>query len=352
MIQLFKTTVFAIFMLCSLNVIAQQKPKIHILATGGTIAGSGNSSTSSSYNAGSVAINELIDAVPQIKDIADIYGEQIVKIGSQDMSDEIWLTLAKRINILLQRDDVDAVIVTHGTDTMEETAFFLNLVIKSDKPVILVGAMLPSTAMSADGPMNLYNAVVTAASSESRKRGVLVVMNYEIFDARGVSKTNTTSVNTFDSPNGGHLGTVRDSKVYYNYLTQKPHTFNSEFDVTNINKLPQVAIIYSYSNIEPEMVEAVIKSDYDGIIHAGVGNGNIHKNIFPYLVEAANKNIVVVRSSRVPSGPTTLNGEINDKEYKFVASGDLNPQKARVLLQLALTKTKDWNKIQDLFLKY
>lgn len=156
-----------LFLFLQAGSFAQKLPNIHILATGGTIAGTGTSTTGSSYRAGQVAINELISAVPELKEIANITGEQIVKIGSQDMSDEVWLKLAHYLNELLQRKEVDGVVITHGTDTMEETAFFLNLTVKSNKPVVLVGAMRPATSLSADGPLNLYNAVVTAGASES-----------------------------------------------------------------------------------------------------------------------------------------------------------------------------------------
>ena len=160
-------------LLCTVAMAFAAKPNIHILATGGTIAGTGSSATGTSYTAGQVAIGALLDAVPEIKDIANVTGEQIVRIGSQDMNDEVWLTLAKKINELLKRPDIDGIVITHGTDTMEETAYFLNLTVKSDKPVVLVGAMRPSTALSADGPLNLYNAVVTAAAKESKDKGVL-----------------------------------------------------------------------------------------------------------------------------------------------------------------------------------
>ena len=160
-----------------------QKPNIHILATGGTIAGTGGSATSTNYTAGQVAISTLLDAVPELKDIANVTGEQIVRIASQDMSDEVWLILAKKINQLLKRPDIDGIVITHGTDTMEETAYFLNLTVKSNKPVVLVGAMRPSTALSADGPLNLYNAVVTAGAKESIGKGVLIAMNGLILGA-------------------------------------------------------------------------------------------------------------------------------------------------------------------------
>lgn len=338
-------------LLSALTVMAQ-KPNIHILATGGTIAGTGTSSTKTNYTAGQVAIGALLDAVPDINNVANVTGEQIVRIGSQDMSDDVWLTLAKRINILLADSKVDGIVITHGTDTMEETAYFLNLVVHSDKPVVLVGAMRPSTAISADGPLNLYNAVVTASAKESIGKGVLVSMNGLILEAGDVLKTNTISVETFQSPNSGALGYVFNSKVFFNRIPARKHTVKSDFTVDNLTKLPKVGIIYSYSNVEPEAVNALIATGYKGIVHAGVGNGNIHKNIFPELIRARKTGIQVVRSSRVPTGPSTLDAEVNDAEYGFVASQELNPQKSRILLMLALTKTSDWKQIQTYFNEY
>lgn len=329
-----------------------QKPNIHILATGGTIAGTGGSATSTNYTAGQVAISTLLKAVPEIKDIANVTGEQIVRIGSQDMNDEVWLILAKKINELLKRPDIDGIVITHGTDTMEETAYFLNLTVKSDKPVVLVGAMRPSTALSADGPLNLYNAVVVAGAKESMGKGVLVAMNGIVLGAESVLKMNTIDVQTFQAPNAGALGYIFNGKVYYNMSPLKKHTTQSIFDVTRLTSLPKVGIVYSYSNIEPDMVRPLLDNGYKGIIHAGVGNGNIHKNIFPLLIDARRKGILVVRSSRVPTGPTTLDAEVNDAEYQFIASQELNPQKSRVLLMLALTVTNDWKQIQEYFNQY
>ena len=329
---------------------AQELPKVYILATGGTIAGSGSSATNSNYSAGQVAIGTLLDAVPAIKRIADVEGEQVVNIGSQDMSDEVWLVLAKRVNELLARADVNAVVITHGTDTMEETAFFLNLVVNSDKPVVLVGAMRPSTAISADGPANLYNAVVTAVSPASRDRGVLVCMNGRIYGADGVTKTNTTSVETFQSPNSGALGYIHNGKAMYYSDCAKMGSVH--FDISGLKKLPKVGIAYGYANVQGDVVKMMIKNDYKGIVYAGVGNGNIHRNVFPELEKARKDGIMVVRSSRVPTGATTLDAEVDDNKYQFVASWGLNPQKARVLLMLALTKTDDWKVVQEYFNNY
>ena len=240
-----KLSLLAVTLLLGAFAAVAQKPNIHILAIGGTIAGTGASATNTNYTAGQVAISTLLDAVPEVNKIANVTGEQIVKIGSQDMNDAVWLTLAKRINELLGRGDVDGIVITHGTDTMEETAFFLNLTVKSDKPVVLVGAMRPSTAMSADGPLNLYNAVVAAAAKESKGKGVVIAMNGLILGAQGATKMNTVDVQTFQSPNSGALGYMLNGKVSYNMESLKRHTTKSEFDVTNLDKLPKVGIVYA-----------------------------------------------------------------------------------------------------------
>lgn len=179
-------------------------PNITLLATGGTIAGGGDSATKSNYTAGKLGVEALVDAVPELKNVANVQGEQVVNIGSQDMNDQVWLTLAKKIDADCGK--TDGFVITHGTDTLEETAYFLDLTVKCDKPVVLVGAMRPATAMSADGLFNLYNAVVTAADPQSANRGVLVAMNDTVLDARDVTKINTTAVQTFQSPNYGRWG--------------------------------------------------------------------------------------------------------------------------------------------------
>lgn len=337
-----------------LTAFAQQKPNIYILATGGTIAGTGASATSSGYTAGQVAIHSLIDAVPEMKNLANITGEQVVNIGSQDMNNEVWLTLAKRVNELLATDSVDGIVITHGTDTMEETAYFLNLTVHSNKPVVLTGAMRPSTAISADGPLNLYNSVATAAHPSSVGRGVMVVMNGLILGAHGTQKMNTLSVQTFQDPDGGPLGYVYNSEPRWLLSTLKKHTTESVFDVTGLTELPKVGIVYAYSNIDADVLDPFLekKNHYEGLVHAGLGNGNYHKNVFPKLLDARKEGILVVRSSRLPTGPTTLYDEVDDEKYEFVASWELNPQKARVLLMLALTKTHDWKEIQKYFEEY
>ncbi len=326
---------------------AAELPNITILATGGTIAGSGKSAVDSAYQAGQLNVDTLIDAVPEMKNLAKIKGEQIVKIGSQDMSDEVWLKLAKTIN--KQCADTDGFVITHGTDTMEETAYFLNLTVKCPKPVVLVGAMRPATEKSADGPLNLYNSIVVATDKKSAGRGVLVAMNGQVLGARDVTKTSTTAVQTFNSPNFGVLGYIHNSKVDYERSPESIHTVNSPFNVDNLNELPKVGIIYAYSNMPTEPLQSLLDAGYKGIVSAGVGNGNVNATNLALLEKAVKDGVAVVRSSRVPTGYTTRDAEVDDSKYGFSASGTLNPQKARVLLQLALTQTKDPKVIQQYF---
>lgn len=328
------------------------KPKIRIVATGGTIAGVSTSTTSSAYSAGQVGIQSLIQAVPQMLDVADISGEQLVSIGSQDMNDEVWLKLAKRINQLLNNEGYDGVVVTHGTDTMEETAYFLNLTTRSDKPVVLVGAMRPSTAMSADGPANLYAAVIAAAAPQSKGRGVMCCMNSNLYDAKDVIKMHTTDLATFQGANHGKVGYIYNGEAIYNRTLENLHTTKSVFNVDNLNSLPQVGIVYGYANCSPLPMQAFVNAKFDGIVLAGVGDGNFYKDVFDVALDARKKGINIVRSTRVPTGPTCLNGEVDDTKYQFVAALNLNPQKARVLLMLALTQTRDWQKIQEYFKQY
>ncbi|HMG37449.1 MAG TPA: type II asparaginase [Blastocatellia bacterium] len=332
--------------------VAQEKPNVVILATGGTIAGAAATGTQSGYKSGAVTIDAMIAAVPGIRDLANIKGEQISNVGSQDMSFEIMLKLAKRINELLPNRDVDGIVITHGTDTMEETAFFLNLVVKSDKPVVMVGSMRPSTAVSADGPLNLYNAVGVAVDPEAKGRGVLVVMNDWIQAAHSLTKTSTTAVQTFMSPLRGVVGVAAYGKNdFYNRPTWK-HTTGSEFDVSNVDKLPRVDVVFACADMPADLIDASVANGAKGIVIAGVGNGNMNKAAVDAAARAAKKGIVVVRSSRVPTGSVGRNVELNDDQLGFIASDELNPQKARILLSLALLKQRSPADIQKLFYAY
>jgi len=329
-----------------------QKKNIVILATGGTIAGAAASGTQAAYTSGAVTIDAMIAAVPGIKDMANIKGEQVSNVGSQDMSFEIMLKLAKRINELMKVSDLDGIVVTHGTDTMEETAFFLNLVVRGDKPVVMVGSMRPSTAVSADGPLNLYNAVGVAVDPNARGRGVLVVMNDWIHAAHSLTKTSTTAIQSFMSPLRGIVGVANYGKNdFYNTPVWK-HTSASEFDISGVDKLPRVDIVFGCADMPADLIDASVANGAKGIVIAGVGNGNMNKASLQAAANAVKKGVVVVRSSRVPTGSVGRNVEVNDDELGFIASDELNPQKARLLLSLALLKSRPKSDLQNLFTTY
>jgi L-asparaginase len=332
--------------------LAQDKPNIVILATGGTIAGAAASGTQSAYTSGAVTIDAMLKAVPGIDKLANIKGEQISNVGSQDMSFEIMLKLAKRCNQLLGGSDVDGIVITHGTDTMEETAYFLNLTVKSDKPVVMVGSMRPSTAVSADGPLNLYDAVAVAADPKAKGRGVLVVMNDQIHAAHSLTKTSTTAVQTFMSPIRGVVGVSAYGKNDWYNNPPWTHTAQSEFDVSNVTKLPRVDIVYADADMEPDLIDASVKAGAKGIVIAGVGNGNMNKASVDAAAAAVKKGVVVVRSSRVATGMVDRNVEVDDDKLGFIASDELNPQKSRILLSLALLKGDQPAQIQELFRTY
>jgi len=329
-----------------------KKPNIVILATGGTIAGAAPSQTDAGYQSGAVGVDILIKAVPQMKDIANVTGEQIASIGSQDMNDEVWLKLAKRVNELLAKSDVDGVVITHGTDTLEETSYFLTLVTKSDKPVVMTGSMRPSTAMSADGPLNIYNAVAIAADPEARGRGVLVAVDDDIHSAHDIVKTHTTDVATFSSGEAGLVGaTLFGKQTWYRSPAQR-HTSKNEFSIGDVKVLPRVDIIYAHANMSPDIITNAAKSGAKGLVIAGVGDGNMTAPAFDAVKQVVKQGVVVVRSSRTNGGIIRRNIELNDDQAGTVASMELNPGKARALLQLALLKSSDAKTIQGYFDRY
>jgi L-asparaginase len=329
-----------------------KKPKIVILATGGTIAGAAASQTDAGYQSGAVGVDILIQAVPQLKDIATVSGEQIASIGSQDMNDEVWLKLAKRVNELLAAADVDGIAITHGTDTLEETSYFLHLVTKSDKPVVMTGSMRPSTAMSADGPLNIYNAVAIAADPKAKGRGVLVTIDDDIHSAHDVIKMHTTDVGTFSSGEAGLVGAVLFGATTWYRTPVQVHTKASELGIGDGKSLPRVDIIYAHANMSPDLITSAASSGAKGIVIAGVGDGNMTAPALEAVKGAIGKGVVVVRSSRVNGGIVRRNIEVNDDQTGTVASMELNPAKARVLLQLALIKSKDAKAVQGYFDRY
>jgi len=309
-------------------------PRVIVLATGGTIAGQSDPRAADAYNAGSVGAQQLIKAVPGIDKLARLSTEQVASIGSQDMNDTVWFQLARRIQEISDKNEADAVVITHGTDTLEETAFFLDKVLHTDKPVILVGSMRPSNAISADGPNNLYEAVEVASCDNASGRGVMIVLNDRIEGARWATKTNTTSVQTFRSPDSGSIGYVDPASVRFMTSQHAPHY--ARLALPAAGTLPRVEIIYGHSNMDGMQIDDAVANNAKGIVLAGVGDGNTSIAALAALERAVKKGVVVVRSTRVGSGFVNRNVEVDDDKSGFIVSLDLNPQKARILTQLLI----------------
>lgn len=331
---------------------ASTKPRVVVLATGGTIAGAGASAVNSAtYTAAKVPVDKLLAGLPELGNLATVSGEQVFQIASESFTNQELVTLAKRVNELAKRADVDGIVITHGTDTLEETGFFLNLVVRTDKPIVLVGSMRPGTAISADGALNLLGAVATAAAKDSAGKGVLVSMNDDIHTARDVAKLTNIKTSAFASQ-WGPLGMVVEGKTYWFRAPVKRHTSGSEFNIEQINELPAVDIVYGYGNVPTTAIEALDKAGVKAIVHAGTGNGSVANRIVPKLQELRGKGTIIVRSSRVPAGFVLRNAEQPDDKYDWVVAHDLNPQKARLLTAVALTKTRDTKELQRIFWEY
>ncbi len=323
----------------------QNGGKIIVLATGGTIAGVGEAGKTTGYIPGALTADELLFAVPQLAEVAPIEAIQICNVNSDDITAEIWLTLANQINELAADPDVKGFVITHGTDTMEETAYFLNLTVKTDKPVVLTGSMRPATSISADGPMNLYEAVCVAASDEAVGKGVLIVFSDRIFSARSVTKTSTYNVMAISAGEMGAIGVVRDNTVFLYESPSKKHTTETEFDIAGLSALPKVSILYFSVDADPELLRFAA-GRADGLVIAGAGAGEFSKE----WIEVINGlSIPVVISSRIDDGVITGDNLLCGNT---VAANNLSPQKAAILLRLALTGDVSQEYLERLFLQY
>lgn len=319
--------------------------KVVILATGGTIAGSGAAGKTTGYKGGTLAIEDIIASAPGIEKLATIEAVQVCNTVSDSLTNAEWILLANKINEMAKDPEIAGFVVTHGTDTMDETAFFLNLVVKTDKPVVITGAMRPATATSADGPLNIYQAVLTAACPESAGKGVMVVFSDRIYAGRDVQKRSTYSVTALDQVEGGLLGVIRDEDIFYYYQSTRPHTVNSRFSVEGLEKLPRVEVLYFHIDTNPAIV-SLLAQDADGLVIAGAGAGGTSKIV---MEEYKKLSIPRVISSRISSGTVTQNMA---NMSGSVAANNLPPQKAAVLLRLALTQTKDVEELKEIFRTY
>lgn len=320
-------------------VVAAPLPTVVVVATGGTIAGAGASAlNSATYQAAKVPVDKLLAGLPELATVANVRGEQAFQIASESFTNDKLVELGKRVSTLLKDPAVSGVVVTHGTDTLEETSFFLNLVVRSDKPIVVVGSMRPGSAMSADGALNLYDAVALAASPSAKGKGVLVSMNDDILSGRDASKRINIKTSAFESP-WGALGMIVEGKTYWFRSLAKRHTINSEFDIDTIDKLAEVQIVYGAGNMSPELYEGAVRSGAKAIIHAGTGNGSVPNYLVDKVKAIRATGTFIIRSTRVGEGGFVLrNAEQPDDKYDWVVAHDLNPQKAKILAAVALTK--------------
>lgn len=321
-------------------------PQVRLFTTGGTIQSKGaHRGKLAEYNEGRVTPAELLADLPELKDVSDLSTEEIANIGSGGITTTHLLKLAKAINAWLATPSAAGAVVTHGTGTLEETAYFLQLTVKSEKPVVVVGAMRPWTAMSRDGPLNLYNAVRTAATPEAAGKGVLVLLNDTIHSARFVTKGNTYRVETFVSREVGPLGYADSDRIAFYRAPLTRHTAKSEFDIEKLETLPAVDIVYGYQEASPAPLEALVAGGVKGIVLAD-GSPAITRA----TSLALSKGIVVVQSDRKGSGRVLTSERTAGRG--LISADSLNAQKARILLRLALTKTTEPKELQRIFNEY
>lgn len=323
---------------------------IAIIATGGTIAGTGESGKTVAYHAGEISVETIISSIPMIQNIAHIETYQLFNVDSNEMDEEHWITLTKKVNEVARRPEIDGIVVTHGTDTLEETAYFLNLTVYSNKPIVITGAMRPATATSADGPFNLYQAVCLALQEEAKGQGVMALFSNTIYSGRDVQKVNNYKIDAFDQKSFGCLGYMQDEKAYFYSKTYKLHTIQSAFALGELTTLPKVAIVYFYAGANAAILP-FLAQNHQGIVIVGSGNGNYSKAWLDEIEKLSLQGIIFIRASRVSNG-IIFDDEIFDPHHLCISANTLSAQKARVLLMLALTKTTQREQIKDIFAQY
>jgi len=331
------------------------KPVVHVIGTGGSISSIGSSRTDFldySYGDRHHTIQEMLARVPEVNDIATIVSEQLTNVGSGELAPAHWLALAQRINaIFREAPETAGVAIAHGTATLEDTAYFLNLTVKTSRPVVVTGAMRPMTAMSNDAEVNLYDCVRIAASANAVNRGVLTVLNNQIQAAREVTKMSTSRLDTFKSGEMGYLGYAdSDGEVVFFRDTTRAHTHRTEFDVGEVKTLPRVDIAMAYPGVDGTAVAALAKAGCAGLVAAGLGSGGVPRVFADALSEVAKQGVPVVITSQ--SGRGRVMGRRTLLERGFIPAGMLMARKARILLMVALTRTRDPKEIARMFETY
>lgn len=323
---------------------------IAIIATGGTIAGTGAQGKTVAYEAGKMNVSEILDSIPSIESIAHIEQYQLMNVDSNEMNPEYWIELSRKINEVVKKDHIDGVVVTHGTDTLDETAYFLNLTLNTAKPVVITGAMRPATATSADGPYNLYQAICLAASRDAWHQGVMGLFSNTIYSGRDIQKISNYKIDAFDQKAFGCLGYMQDNEVYFFSRTFKLHTIASRFSKKDIDVLPPVAIAYFYAGASSQILYDMAKNHH-GIVLIGSGSGNYSQEWLKTINDLSKQGIIFVRASRVHQG-IVFDDAIFDPHHYCICANTLSAQKARVLLMLALSQTQDREEIRKIFTEY
>ncbi len=333
---------------------ATPRPRVHIVATGGSISGLGPHRLDYILYpelGQRLSIEDMLARIPEAQQVAHVEGENLIRVGSTAVGPQEWLQLAQRINQVLREDaSVAGVVVTHGTATLEETAYFLHLTVKSDKPVVVTGAMRPPTAVGTDADLNLLDAIRLAACPTARGRGVLTVLNNEIQSARDVTKMNTFRVETFTSRELGFLGYVdADAQVIFYRAVTRPHTTATPFDVTGLHDLPRVDIVYAYGGADGVLADAA-RAHAAGLVLVGFGGGSYPHAFLDAGKRAVHADVPVVLATRAMAGRVIMTPR--KAQDGFIVSDDLLPQKARILCMLALTRTRERQALQEMFYQY
>ena len=334
---------------------AQTLPLVHVIGTGGSISCIGQSRTDLidyGYGDRHYAIDEMIAHVPELESVASLRSEQFMNVYGGEVSPERWADLARRINTIFRdAPETAGIAITHGTSTLEETAYFLNLTVKTEKPVVVTGAMRPMTAMSNDAELNLLDCVRVAACEEAANRGVLVVLNNQIQAAREVTKTSTSRLDTFKSADLGFLGYAdSDGEVVFYRDTTRRHTHQSEFDIERGGPLPRVEIAFAYSGVDGTAIDALANAGCEGLVAAGLGSGGAPRVFLDALSRVVEKGVPVVVTSQAGSGRAMARRAAVERGFLF--ADNLLPRKARILLMLALTETRDAAEIQRMLKTY
>lgn len=333
---------------------SQRRRNVLLLATGGTIAGAGSMEAgqgSAAYRSAVLPVRDLMAQVPGLDVLAKLEAEQLLQVDSADFTDDLLLRLARRVWVACQRPDIDGVVVLHGTDTLQESAFFLHLVLPSDKPVVFTGAMRASTALSADGPANLADAVALAAHPGSAGRGVLATLSGQIFSGRDLAKTRAQGLAAFSARHGA-LGWMVDGVPRWFRSSTRPHTLHSEFSIEAIDALPLVGVVTSHGNLRAEVFDAWVAAGACAIVFAAFGGGTLPSYLLPALTALAARGVLLVRTSRTGCGFVVRNATADDDAHGWIAAGDHEAMQARLLAALALTRSDDVGWVQGVFERY